>query len=170
MRSLHSDPHTEPIQWVNTALYVGVTNNTQLTRSNHINQVRKKAAHIISQSFSNSASLCKKLVPPHTDYACNMQRSATCIHVRKLQVVQTKCLNITTNPPWHIINKHIHEDLESPTHHHIGVLRVLTPSQLVRGITQFDNLEDTCVDQGPNSVAQQQLNMAGNQQASLGCS
>ena len=114
MRSSHSDPHTEPIQWVNTASYVGVTIDTQLTWSNHINHVRKKAAHRLSQSFSNGASLCKKLIPPQMDYACHMQRFATLVHVRKLQVAQTKCLNIATNPPWYIIKKHICEDLEFP--------------------------------------------------------
>ena len=72
MRSLHPDSHTEPIQWVNTASYVGVTIDAQLTWSNHINQVRKKAAHILSHSFKNSAPLCEKVIPLQTDYACHM--------------------------------------------------------------------------------------------------
>lgn len=153
MRSSRSDPHTEPIQWVNTASYVGITIDTQLTWSNHINQVRKKAAHRLSQSFSNSALLCKKFIPPQMDYACRVQRFGTRVHVRKLQMVQTKCLNVPTNPPCYIINKQIHEDLDFFPPHHIGILRVLTLSQLVWGNVQFDNLEDTCVDQGLTKVA-----------------
>jgi hypothetical protein len=35
-------------------------------------------------------------------------------HVRKLQMLQSKCLLIATNPPWYVGNRQIHEDLEIP--------------------------------------------------------
>jgi hypothetical protein len=45
------------------------------------------------------------------DYACPIWRSAPCSHVRKLQVLQSKCLRIATGATWYISNVKIHEDL-----------------------------------------------------------
>jgi hypothetical protein len=38
-------------------------------------------------------------------------RSAARSRVRKLQVLQSKCLRIATNAPWYVSNRQIHEDL-----------------------------------------------------------
>jgi hypothetical protein len=43
-RIANSQLYGEPIQWVDTARYIGVTLDTRLTWSTHIDQVRKKAA------------------------------------------------------------------------------------------------------------------------------
>jgi hypothetical protein len=48
------------------------------------------------------------------DYACPIWRSASCSHVRKLQVIQSKCLRIATGVPWYMSNVQIHEDLGVP--------------------------------------------------------
>jgi hypothetical protein len=45
------------------------------------------------------------------DYACPIWRSAACTHLRKLQVIQSKCLRIATGAPWYMSNVQIHEDL-----------------------------------------------------------
>jgi hypothetical protein len=85
----------EPIQWVETARYLGVTLDTQLTWSAHVNQVGKKAARRLGVlgpllkrrsglSVRNSVLLYKQLVRPMMDYACLMWRSAARSHVRKL--------------------------------------------------------------------------------------
>jgi hypothetical protein len=42
----------------------------------------------------------KQLIRPMLDYACRVWRSAPCSHVRKLQVLQFKCLRIATNAPF----------------------------------------------------------------------
>jgi hypothetical protein len=49
----------EPIQWVETARYLGVTLDTQLTWSAHVNQVRKKAAQrlgVLGPSLTGEAA------------------------------------------------------------------------------------------------------------------
>ena len=45
------------------------------------------------------------------DYACPAWRSAARSHVRRLQVLQSKCLYLATSAPWYVCNRQIHEDL-----------------------------------------------------------
>jgi hypothetical protein len=45
------------------------------------------------------------------DYACPAWRSAARAHVRRLQVLQSKCLRLATGAPWYVRNREIHEDL-----------------------------------------------------------
>jgi hypothetical protein len=56
----------------------------------------------------------KQLIRPMMDYPCPIWRSAVRSHVRKLQVLQSKCLRIATNAPWYVGNRQIHEDLDIP--------------------------------------------------------
>jgi hypothetical protein len=48
------------------------------------------------------------------DYACPIWRSAACTYLRKLQVIQSKCLRIATGALWYTSNVQIHEDLGVP--------------------------------------------------------
>ena len=48
------------------------------------------------------------------DYACPALRSAARSHVRRLQVLQSKCLRLATGAPWYVSNRQIHEDLGVP--------------------------------------------------------
>jgi 4-amino-4-deoxy-L-arabinose transferase-like glycosyltransferase len=48
------------------------------------------------------------------DYACPTWRSAARSHVRRLQVLQSKCLCLATRAPWYVSNRQIHEDLGIP--------------------------------------------------------
>jgi hypothetical protein len=115
----------EPIQWVETARYLGVTLDTQLTWSAHVNQVGEKAAQRLGVlgallnrrsglSFRNDVLIYKQLIRPMMDYACPIWRSAARSHFRKLQVLQFKCLRIATNAPWYVSNRQIHEDFGIP--------------------------------------------------------
>jgi len=45
------------------------------------------------------------------DCACIVWRSAARSHVRKLLVLQSKCLRLVTGAPWYVSNRQIHEDL-----------------------------------------------------------
>jgi hypothetical protein len=74
----------------------------------HVNQVGKKAAQKLGVfgplrnrrsglSVRNGVLLYKQLIRPVMDYACPIWRSAARSHVRKLQVLQSKCLRIATN-------------------------------------------------------------------------
>jgi hypothetical protein len=111
----------EPIAWVETARHLAVTLDTRLTWSAPINEVGRKAAQTLGVlgpllnrsglSIRNVVVLYKQLIRPVMDYACPVWRSAVRSHVRKLQVLQSKCLCIATNAPWYVGNWQIHEDL-----------------------------------------------------------
>ena len=45
------------------------------------------------------------------DYACPAWRSAARSHVRRLQMLQSKGLRLSTGAPWYVSNRQIHEDL-----------------------------------------------------------
>jgi hypothetical protein len=113
------------MQWVKTARYLGVTFDTQLNWSAHVNQVGKKAAKRLGVlgpllnrrsglSVRNGVLLYRQPIRPMMFYACPIWRSAARSHVRKLQVLQSKCLRIATNTPWYVTNKQIHDDLCIP--------------------------------------------------------
>jgi hypothetical protein len=100
----------EPIEWVETVRYLGVTLDTRLTWSAHVNQVRKKAAQRLGVlgplrnrrsrlSVRNGVLFHKQFIYPVMHYACPIWRSAARSHFRKLQVVQSKCFRTATNAP-----------------------------------------------------------------------
>ncbi len=62
-------------------------------------------------SIRNGVLLYKQLIRPMMDYACPAWRSAACTHIRRLQVLQFKCLRLVTRAPWYLSNRQIHEDL-----------------------------------------------------------
>jgi len=77
----------EPIQWVVTARYLGVTFDKRLTWSTHIDQVRKNAAQRLgmlgpllnrrsSLSIRNCVLLYKQPFRPMIEYSCPLWRSA----------------------------------------------------------------------------------------------
>ena len=115
----------EPIQWVETTRYLGLTLDKRLTWSPHIVQARKKTAQRMGMlgpllnrksdlSVRNGVLLYKQLIRPMMDYACPAWRSAGRTHVRRLQVLQCKCLRLATDAPWYVNNRQIHEDLGVP--------------------------------------------------------
>jgi hypothetical protein len=65
-------------------------------------------------SIRNGVLLYKQLIRPLMDYACPVWRSAARTHVRRLQVLQSKCLRLVTGAPWYLSNRQIHEDLGVP--------------------------------------------------------
>jgi len=76
----------------------------------YIDQVRKSSADRMGMLgpllnrksdllVRNGALLYKQLIRPMMDYACPAWRSAACSHVRRLQVLQSKCLRLATGAP-----------------------------------------------------------------------
>jgi hypothetical protein len=65
-------------------------------------------------SVRNGVLLYKQLIRPMMDYACSTWRSAAHTQVRRLQVLQSKCLRLATGAPWYVSNRQIHEDLCFP--------------------------------------------------------
>jgi hypothetical protein len=62
---------------------------------------------------------------------CPAWRSAARTHVRKLQVLQSKCLRLATGASWYVSNKQIHEDLGVPLFaDHIRALTSIFDSKL----------------------------------------
>jgi hypothetical protein len=47
-------------------------------------------------------------------YACPIWRSAARSHVRKLLVLQSKCLRVASNEPWRVSNRQTYENLGIP--------------------------------------------------------
>jgi hypothetical protein len=132
----------EPIQSVETTRYRGVTLDKRLTWSPHIDQVRKKTAQRMGMlgpllnrksvlSVRNGVLLYKQLIRPMMDYACPALRSAAFTHVRRLHVLQSKCLRLATGTPWYVSNRQIYEDLGVPLFaNHIRALTVSFDSKL----------------------------------------
>jgi hypothetical protein len=92
----------EPIEWVDTARYLGVTLDSRLTWRPHIVQVRKKASQRLGVlgsllnrrsglSIRNGIQQYKHLIRPMLDYACPIWRCAVRSYVNQLQVLQSKC-------------------------------------------------------------------------------
>jgi hypothetical protein len=115
----------EPIQWIETTCYLGVTLRKRLTWSPHIVRVRKKTAQrmgMLSPLLNRKSDLFvrnwvllyKQLIRPMMDYACHAWRSAARTRVRRLQVLQSKCLRLATGAPWYVSNRQINEDLGVP--------------------------------------------------------
>jgi hypothetical protein len=65
-------------------------------------------------SVRNGVLLYKQLIRPMMDYAYPAWRSAARSHVRRLQVLHSKCLRLATGAAWYVSNRQIHEDLGVP--------------------------------------------------------
>jgi len=65
-------------------------------------------------SVRNGVLLYKQLIRPMMDYACPAWRSDARTRVRRLHVLQSKCLRLATGAPWYVSNRQIHEDLGVP--------------------------------------------------------
>jgi len=98
----------EPIKWVSTPRYLGVTLDTFLTWSPHIDPVRKKTTQRVGMlcpllnrkgdlSVRNGVLLYKQFIRPMMDYECPAWRFAARSHVCRLQVLQSKCLRLATD-------------------------------------------------------------------------
>jgi hypothetical protein len=82
-------------------------------------------------SIRNGVLLYKQLIRPMMDYVCPAWRSADRSHVRRLKVLQSKCLHLATCAPWYVSNRQIHEDLGVPLFaDHIRALTVSFASKL----------------------------------------
>jgi len=65
-------------------------------------------------SVRNGVLLYKQLIRPLMDYAWPAWRSVARSHVRRLQVLQSKCLRLAIGAHWYVSNRQIHEDLGVP--------------------------------------------------------
>jgi hypothetical protein len=115
----------QPIEWVGTARYLGVTLDSRLTWRPHIGQVRKQASERLcvlgsllntrsGLSIRNGVLLYKQVVRPMMDSTCPIWRCAARRYLKQLQALHSKCLRTATGAPWCISSRHIHENLGVP--------------------------------------------------------
>ena len=102
--------------------YLRVTLDKWMNWSPRIEQFRRIAAQrlrvlipILKRksllSIRNGFLPYKKLFRPKMDNACPICRFAAPTHIRRLQVLQSKCLRLPTDSPRYIGKMQIHEDL-----------------------------------------------------------
>ena len=85
----------------------------------------------IDLSVRNGVLLYKQLIRSMMDYACPAWRSAGRSHVRRLQMLQSKCLRLAISAPCYVSNRQIHEDLGVPLFaDHIRALTESSDSKL----------------------------------------
>jgi len=96
-------------------------------------------------SVRNGVLPYKQLVRPMMDYSSPAWRSAARSHIRRLQVLQSKCLCLATVSSWYVNNRQIHEDLGVPLF--ADHIRALTES--------FDSNVSWCGE--PHSTATRQI-------------
>jgi hypothetical protein len=110
------------IQWVEIVCYLGVSLETQPTRSAHVTQMGKTAAQrscvlgpLLNRrsglSVRNGVLLYKQLIRAMMAYACPIWGSAIHSHVREQQVLQSKYLRIANDATWCVGNRQIQGDL-----------------------------------------------------------
>jgi hypothetical protein len=97
----------EPIQWVDTARYLGVTLDKRLIWSPHIDQVRKRTVQrmVLLVSLLNGRSDLPGTVSCYTSSSsapCWTMHALSggqllCNHIRRLQVLLPKCLHLVTS-------------------------------------------------------------------------
>jgi len=89
------------------------------------------------------------------DYACPAWKSAAHNHVRKLQVLQSKCLRLAIGSSWYVINRQIHEGLGVPMFaDHITALTESFDSKLANvGTPLYGNSADTVTECWPRCLA-----------------
>ena len=79
----------------------------------------------------NGVLLYKQLIRPMMDYAYSAWGFAARTHVRKLHVLQSKCLRLVTGAPWYVSGRQIHEELGVPLFaDHIRALNASFDSKL----------------------------------------
>jgi hypothetical protein len=82
-------------------------------------------------SVRNGVLLYKQLIRPMMDYVCPAWRTAARSHVRKMQVLPSKCLRLISGALWYVSNRQIHEDLGVPLFaYHIRALTASFDSKL----------------------------------------
>jgi hypothetical protein len=121
-------------------------------------------------SVRNGVLLYKQLIRPTMDYACPAWSSAARTHVRRLQVLQSKCLRLATGAPWYVSNRQIHEDLSVMLFaDHIRALTVSFDSKLADvGNPYYGNSADTYAERGLTPSPDAKAKGGRGQQASRG--
>ncbi|CAH2037194.1 unnamed protein product, partial [Iphiclides podalirius] len=113
-----------PVPWVNKVKYLGVVLDSQLKFTQHVTQVRNRAAFVFGRlylnktskmSLRNKVTLYKAVVRPIMTYASPVFAHIAPKQIHRLQVIQNRFLRRATGAPWFMRNIDLHIDLELPT-------------------------------------------------------
>lgn len=66
-------------------------------------------------SITNKLLMYKTLIRPIWTYGIILWGPAKKTNIQTIKVVQSICLRVITNPPWYVINKLLHDDLQVKT-------------------------------------------------------
>lgn len=110
------------IPWGDETKYLGVVLDRRLTWRSHTNHCSNKAKSALGSlqclfhrrsklSAETKVRLYKLIIRPMMTYASPCWGYAAMTHIRKLQVVQNRCLRQAIGAPWYVRNLQIHRDL-----------------------------------------------------------
>lgn len=99
------------ISIVNDVKYLGVTLDKKLNFSKHIDETAKKTTKVLralwsllnyrsTLSLKNKNLIFKSVIRPTLTFACPIWYKAANTHIKKLQIIQNKCLKIIYNLRW----------------------------------------------------------------------
>lgn len=101
--------------------YLGVVLDSKLNYGRHIEETCKKSLRTIkalwpiinkrsSLNYKNKNLIFKNVIRPTITYACPIWYKAAKTHLKKLQILQNKCLKIINNKHWRYSTQLLHSD------------------------------------------------------------
>jgi hypothetical protein len=113
------------IEWSPTIKYLGLVIDRKLTFKDHIDYVTKRANHAIRILFpllsrksrldtKNKLQIYKLAIRPILTYAAPALKGIAKIHVKRLQITQSKALKLVLNKQWYTSTNEIHEMANIP--------------------------------------------------------
>lgn len=115
----------DDVPWANEIKYLGVTMDSRLTWSQHVDSLVGIATGTLIALYPLLAGhsklnlhlktvLYKAAIRPRLTYAAQVWGHAAAAHIGRLQVQQNKFLRIMVGAPWFVRNTTIHRDLQIP--------------------------------------------------------
>lgn len=116
--------NNQEVDWTDTTKYLGVTLDKKLLYTSHILENRNKITRAIHGLYpflsSNEMNIRTKLrlyfstIVPMMLYGCPSWGTTCNTNIKKLQILQNRCLKIILKAPWWSRTQWIHEELNVP--------------------------------------------------------
>jgi len=116
----------EEIEIKKTATLLGMDLDSKLTYASHINKVTVKATNCMRSLYPllsrksklstvNKNTIYKSIIRPVMTYGSPVWYQAANTHIKKLQVIQNKCLKLINKLPWRYSTNQLHQLSRYPT-------------------------------------------------------
>lgn len=116
----------EEIKFTSTVTYLGLDLDDKQTHKAHINKTSDKATKVFRSLYPllakksklsqvNKNILFKCMIRPILTYGCPVWHSAAQTHIKKLQIIQNKCLKLINKLPWRYSTRQLHQDTKYDT-------------------------------------------------------